>query len=356
MKSIVLTGAKKFEIQDIPKPRIQSDHDVLLKIAVVGICGSDIHYYAEGRIGDQIVTYPFTIGHECSAIVEAVGKEVTQVKPGDRISVDPTISCGQCDQCMTGRTHTCRNQKFLGCPGQISGCLSEYITMPEKCCFKVGDNISLTQAALIEPLSIGAYAVSLLKNKKPKTVGILGVGPIGLSVLLACKQAGIESIFVTDKIDHRLQEARRIGASWTGNPNLLNMGEEREVNSLDAVFECCGQQDALDQAIDILKPGGELLIVGIPESNHISFDIHLLRRKEIDIQNVRRQNGFIQTAIDWVQQGLVEIDFMATHHYDLEQVKSAFEIVKNYRDGVIKAMVFPAGIEVKPCEQERVTG
>lgn len=346
MKSIMLTGIKKLEIQDIPKPGIQSDYDVLLKIAVVGICGSDIHYYAEGRIGDQIVTYPFTIGHECSAIVEAVGQAVSQVKPGDRISVDPTISCGQCDQCMTGRTHTCLNQKFLGCPGQMSGCLSEYIIMPEKCCFKVGDNISLTQAALIEPLSIGAYAVSLLKNKNPKAVGILGVGPIGLSVLLACKQSGIESIFVTDKIDHRLQVAKSVGASWIGHPYQLYIDGKREVKSLDAVFECCGQQDALDQAVGILKPGGELLIVGIPESDRISFNIHLLRRKEIDIQNVRRQNGFVQTAIDWLQQGLVDINFMATHHYNLEQVKSAFEIVKDYRDDVIKATVYPTGIEV----------
>jgi L-iditol 2-dehydrogenase len=345
MKSIVLTGIKKFEIQDIPKPSIQSDHDVLLKIAVVGICGSDLHYYAEGRIGDQIINYPFTIGHECSAIVEAVGQAVKRVKPGDRISVDPTISCGQCDQCIAGRTHTCRNQKFLGCPGQMSGCLSEYIIMPEKCCFKVGENISLTQAALIEPLSIGAYAVSLLKNKKPKAVGILGVGPIGLSVLLACKKAGIETIFVTDKIDHRLRVARRVGASWIGKPDQLNKSDEIEVKSLDAVFECCGQHDALNQAVSVLKPGGELLVVGIPESDQVSFNIHLLRRKEIDIQNVRRQNGFVQPVIEWVQQGLVEIDFMATHHYNFEQVQDAFETVKDYRDGVIKAVVYPGGVE-----------
>ena len=264
MKSIALTGIREIGLRQIPEPQLRTDKDVLLKLAVVGVCGSDIHYYTKGHIGDQIVKYPFTMGHECSAIVAAVGKNVIRVKPGERVAVDPAVACLQCDQCLNQRLNTCRQQRFLGCPDQIEGCLCEYIVMPEENCFKIGDTMSLTQAALVEPLSIGIYAVKLLRNKTAHAIGILGSGPIGLSVLLATKLASVPTIFVTDKIDTRLQIAKQVGASWLGNPNKEDVVDLIKPNSLDAVFECCGDQQALGQAIDLLKPGGELLIVGIP--------------------------------------------------------------------------------------------
>ncbi len=339
MKSIALTGIRKLELRDVTKPQLQSDKDVLLKIAVVGVCGSDIHYYKDGRIGDQLVKYPFIVGHECSAFVEAVGKNVTRVKTGDRVAVDPAVACLQCDQCLNKKYNRCRNQRFLGCPDQMEGCLCEYIVMPEENCFKIGNSMSLTQAALVEPLSIGIYAVKLLRNHSPQSIGILGSGPIGLSVLLALNQAGISSIYATDKIDERMQIAKQVGATWVAHPDRDNVVERIQPNSLDAVFECCGDQEALDQAIELLKPGGELLIVGIPDTNRVSFDIHRLRRKEISIQNVRRQNYCIQTAIDLIENKQIDVDFMATHYFDLNRTNEAFEMVAGYKDGVIKAMI-----------------
>lgn len=339
MRSIALTGTRKLKLREIPNPQLQPDKDVLLKIAEVGVCGSDIHYYKDGRIGDQIVKYPFMVGHECSAIVEAVGKSVTRVKPGDRVAVDPAIACMGCDQCMNEKFNRCRNQRFLGCPDQMEGCLCEYIIMPAQNCFKIGDSMSLTQAALVEPLSIGIYAVELLKNKFPQAIGILGSGPIGLSVLVAAKFTGISTIFITDKIDERVQVAQNVGASWSGNPDKQDIVAIIGRNSLDAVFECCGDQQALDQAIELLKPGGELLIVGIPDSDRVSFDIHKLRRKEISIQNVRRQNHCIQTAIDLIENKQIDIDFMATHYFNFERTQEAFEMVAGYKNGIIKAMI-----------------
>jgi len=339
MKSIAFTGIQKLELRDVPEPQLQSDKDVKLKIAVVGVCGSDIHYYKDGRIGDQIVQFPFIMGHECSAIVETIGERVTRVKPGERVAVDPAIACLRCDQCLNQKFNRCRNQRFLGCPDQMEGCLCEYIIMPEQNCFKIGDSMSLAQAALAEPLSIGIYAVELLRNKVPQAIGILGSGPIGLSLLVAAKTKGISSIYVTDKIDERLQIAKQAGASWIGNPDKHDVLELIGRNSLDVVFECCGDQAALDQAIELLKPGGELLIVGIPGKNRISFDIHKLRRKEISIQNVRRQNNSIQTAIDSIQNNQIDVDFMATHFFNLENAQEAYELVEGYRDGVIKAMI-----------------
>ncbi len=342
MKFLALTGIRKLELREKPKVEIKKTTDVLLKIRSVGICGSDIHYYTKGKIGDQIIKFPFTIGHECSAIVEGIGSSVTKVRPGDRVAVEPAVSCGKCDQCLNGRRHTCLKLKFLGCPGQLEGCLSEYIVMPEENCYKIKDPMTFTQGALVEPLSIGIYSSTFLDDAKEKTIGILGSGPIGLSVLLSPRLKSVKKIFVTDKIDDRLMAAKKVGADWVGNPNVTDIvGEIKgiEPNQLDAVFECCGEQEALDQAVELLKPGGKLIIVGIPESNEITFNINKIRRKEITIQNVRRQNNCTQKAIDLIASGKINVDFMATHNFKLKDAPLAFEIVEDYRDGVIKAMI-----------------
>lgn len=148
MKSMVLTGIKAMQMIDVPKPMIANDNDVLVKMKVIGVCGSDVHYYVSGKIGSQVVKYPFPVGHEGAGVVEAVGKAVKTVKPGDRIAVEPAMPCYQCDQCLAGRPHTCRKLKFLGCPGQADGCFSEYIVMPERSCIKIPDTMSFDEAAI----------------------------------------------------------------------------------------------------------------------------------------------------------------------------------------------------------------
>src|SRR4030042_6278606 len=131
MKAMLLTDIRRMELADVPEPKIKKGTGVLLKIEMVGVCGSDVHYYETGRIGSQIVEYPFIVGHECTATVKAVGRIVSRVRAGDRVVVDPAIACNKCDQCRVGRRNTCRNLRFLGCPGQASGCLCEYIVMSQ---------------------------------------------------------------------------------------------------------------------------------------------------------------------------------------------------------------------------------
>ena len=149
MKTLVLTGIRQIEMTERPMPILKNPDDVLIRIKTVGVCGSDIHYYTQGRIGTQVVEFPFAVGYECSGIIEEVGSSVTRVKPGDLVVVDPSIHCGTCDQCLAGRPHTCRKNRFLGCPGQIDGCLSEYIVMPEFTCFTLSPKFNATTAALI---------------------------------------------------------------------------------------------------------------------------------------------------------------------------------------------------------------
>ncbi len=342
MKAAVLTGIRGMEVVEVADPVVCGPTDVSIRMAVVGVCGSDIHYYTTGRIGSQVVEFPYAVGHEGAGVVVEVGEEVTRVKPGDRIAVDPAVSCGACDQCLSGRAHTCRSLEFLGCPGQIPGCLTEYLVMPEASCYPLPDGMSFTRGALSEPLAIGVYAAHLAGDLQGKVIGILGSGPIGLCVLAAAREAGIAAAYVTDPIDARLDAARRAGAAWAGDPTAPDTEGEilkREPLGLDVVFECCGQQEALDQGIRLLKPGGKLMIVGIPEVDRVCFSIDLLRRKEICIQNVRRQEGCVPRTLDGLSSGALNVDALVTHRFPLERAGEAFDLVASYGDGVVKAMI-----------------
>ncbi len=342
MRKIVLTDINKLKMVEAEMPTIESSTDVLLKMKCIGVCGSDIHYYKTGRIGDQVVEYPFAVGHEGAAEVVRVGEDVKTLKTGDRVAIDPAMPCWECDQCKAGRPHTCRNLKFLGCPGQAEGCLSDYITMPEKSCFKIDDKLTYDHAALSEPLSVGLYAVKRSELKKGTTIGILGFGPIGMSVFFSAQSYNASKIYVTEKIEERISMAKKAGAVLTSNPKKENVVDKILSDipeSLDIVFECCGQQEALENAIDLLKPGGKLMLVGIPEFDFWQMDASKMRRKEITIINVRRQNECVEEALEMIASGKVNIDIMTTHRFSLEKTKEAFDMVADYKDGVMKAMI-----------------
>jgi len=342
MQAMKLTGLRRMEMRDVPMPTLSRETDVLIKIARVGICGSDVHYFAEGGIGSQRVAYPWAVGHEGAGVVAQVGAQVTRVKPEDRIAFDPAQPCGECDQCLAGRPHTCRALDFLGCPGQVEGCLAEYLVLPERSCYPIPDTMTFEEAAIVEPLSIGVYALTLAGLLPGAAVGILGAGPIGLSVLLPAKAQGAGRVYMTDKIDARLEMASRAGADWVGNPeteDVVAAVKAREPELLDAVFECSGKQEAMDQGVEMLKPGGRLLLIGIPNGDRVSFDINLLRRKEICIQNVRRQNNTVQRAIDVIANKEIDVNVMVTHHFPFAQTQEGFDMVADYRDGVVKAMI-----------------
>ena len=342
MKAQVLTAIGQIESIDVPTPKILNSNDVLLKLEYIGVCGSDVHYYETGRIGSQAVQFPYAVGHECTATVVDFGPDVKMLKKGEPVVVDPAISCWQCDQCKAGRPHTCKHLKFLGCPGQIEGCLSEYIVMPAECCFPTKEKISLQQGVLCEPLAIGIYAVQQSQLQADQTIAILGAGPIGLSCLAAGRVESTGEIYMTEKVPERIEIAKNAGANWVGNPDsedvvaaILN----QQPQGVDVVYECAGQQETLDQAIEILKPGGKLLMIGIPREERISFSPDRMRRKEIIIINVRRQNHCTQKAMDLITAGKIDFDSMITHIFDFNETPEAFDLVAHYRDGVLKALI-----------------
>ncbi len=342
MRAAFLTDFRRVEMDEVPLPVLETPRDVLLRVETVGVCGSDVHYYTLGRIGSQVVTFPFIVGHECAATVVRTGAEVEGLTSGQLVTIDPLVACGECDQCRSGRRHTCRNQKFLGSAGQLPGALREYLVMPAECCFPVPASLTATRAAVVEPFSIGLYAQRMAGLYPGSKVGILGSGPIGLCVLLALRAALDCKVYVTDLLDERLRVAEQCGADWTGNATRGRVVKDLlalEPEGLDVVFECAGEQDALDQGTQLLKPGGTLLIVGIPEVDRISFDINLLRRHELRLVNVRRQNECVAPAIELIASGKINLDPLVTHHFDFEETGEAFDMVAARRDGVVKAII-----------------
>jgi len=382
VKAAYFTGLRQLQIRDAPEPKLQRPDQVLLRIDRVGVCGSDVHYYLNGRIGDQILQYPATLGHECAGTVVEVGTAVDRVRPADRVAVDPAIVCGQCDQCRAGRPNTCRKLQFLGCPGEAPGAAAEYRVLPAENCFPIPQGMTLDQAVLAEPLSVGLYAVRLIGDcpnfrgagdcpdfragdcpdfraakmglsplvggNREVHLAIFGAGPIGLSVLLCAKARVPCRAYVTDLLDDRLEVARRCGADWTGNAksdDVVAAIAGQEPQGLDLVFECSGDPACIDQAQRLLTPGGTLVLVGIPPVEQVGFDPHVMRRKELTFQNVRRQIGCVAPVLGMIGRGEIDTGPLLTHHFPLERIREAFELVAGYRDGVIKAVIAlsPAG-------------
>jgi L-iditol 2-dehydrogenase len=342
MKSMMLTGIRQMEMIEVPEPVIVNRGDVKIKMSVVGVCGSDVHYFTKGKIGSQVVQYPFPVGHEGAGVVAGIGSGVTKVKPGDVVAVEPSMPCGECDQCLSGRPNTCRRLKFLGCPGQAEGCMSEYIVMPEGSCLPLHNGLNADHGVISEPLAIGIYAVKTSIPMKGKKIAVLGFGPIGMSVLLAAKAEGAEKVFVTDKIEERLAMAGKEGAFLSGNPlkeDIVKKILEKEPLGVDVVFECCGQQDAFDNGVDLLKPGGKLMVVGIPEFDKWIVVVDKTRRKEMTIQFVRRQADCTERALEMMMNKEVDVSRMATHRFHFSRAQEAFDLVADYRDGVMKAMI-----------------
>jgi len=342
MKAAVLTGVRKVEIREIPKPLIRNDDDVLLRTAVAGLCGSDLHYFLTDRIGSEAVRYPAVVGHECSAVVEAVGPAVKRFKAGDRVAVEPTISCGTCDQCRSGRPHTCRKVEFLGHPGERSGCLAEFFVMPERNLFPVSEATTMTEAMLVEPLSIALHARALAGGMPGPSIGVLGTGPIGLLLIQVLKAEGQGDVYATDRSEARVAAAATAGATWSGNPDHVDVVFEilkQKPLGLDAVFEVSGDPTAIEQAVELAKPGGWIYQVGIPLTERVSYPTARLRRKELTLRYVRRQNWCVKRGLLLIEAGHLDVAWLATHTFKIEDTGKAFATAADRTDGVLKASI-----------------
>lgn len=341
MKCAKLVDVGSVEIQEIAKPSPGPDQ-VLVQIKAVGICGSDVHYYSKGRIGAEKCRFPQTLGHESAGIIVRASS-ASGFHEGMRVAIEPALPCMQCEQCITGHYNCCPNVKFLGSPG-MPGALQEYLAVDKSQVHEIPDSMSFEEAAVLEPMGVAYHTVHLSAISPGQTVAIFGAGAVGLLTLAMFKACGAGETFIIDKLDYRLDFARRIyGADHvidvTRTDPLEYIKRQTNGRGVDIACEAAGQPETFQWTLSAARIRGMSLIVGIPEVDSIGIDPHSMRRKELLIRNVRRSNLALKPCIDMVKRGTVKISAIATHRFTLDTIKDAFETAANYRDGIIRAIV-----------------
>ncbi len=336
-----LHGIRDLRIEEAPIPKPGPD-EVLLKIASVGTCGSDVHYYLEGAIGDQMVTAPIVMGHEFSAWIAELGEEVTELTPGQLVSVEPAIPCGVCESCQHGHPNLCSDVRFCGTP-PIDGVFAEYAVMPAENCFVLPEGLTPDEGALLEPLGVAIHTVDLAHLKAGQTVAVLGAGPIGLLTAMMARVAGAAEVYMTEPLGYRRVFALETCADAVFDPHASDVVEAildtTGGRGVDVAFEAAGAAETPDQAARIACPGGKVVVVGIPSDDSMLMTASQVRRKGLTIKLVRRMKHTYPRAIRMIHHGMLDISALATHHFPLERIEDAFELVAGYRDGVLRAMI-----------------
>jgi L-iditol 2-dehydrogenase len=325
MKVLRLHAHGNLRLQNEPKP-IPVEGEVLLHIKAVGLCGSDLHWFSEGGIGDAKLENPLILGHEFAAITDS----------GERVAVDPAISCGQCEQCRNGKQNLCPQVKFAG-HGSQDGALREYMPWPQDHLYRLPDALNDADGAMLEPLGVALHALDLSELQSGMSVGVFGCGPIGLLIVQLARLSGASQIVATDKRIHRVEAARSLGAHQA---ILANAGKELSKieaatggRGVDVAFEVAGEQDAVEVSVAAALPGGKVILVGIPPDDRTSFTASMARRKGLTIKLVRRMNRTYPRAIELVARGLVDVRSLVTHHFPLEKSAEAFAVAMQ-REGL----------------------
>ncbi len=341
MKAMVTTGIQKMEMREIPKP-VPKEGQVLVKIEYCGICGSDVHFYKDGRIGDHILKDDIVLGHEVAGIVTELGEGVTQLKVGDRVALEPGIACGKCIFCKTGYYNLCSEMVFFADP-PVPGALQEYAAHPADLCFKLPDNVSTMEGALVEPLSVGLHAAGIGDVKLGQNVIILGTGCIGLVTLLACKARGAAQIAVVDLYDKRLTFAKRLGATHVINAKKCNVVEKiKEIfdgQGADVVFETAGSIVTIAQTPFLAKRGGTVVLVGQASESEVSYNFSEVMIKELTVKSVFRYRNSYPVAIAALSTGAIDVKQIVTHEFAFKDSRDAFDTVIKDAENVVKGVI-----------------
>lgn len=326
-----------------PIPTIK-DNEVLLRMDSVGICGSDVHYLVNGRIGDFVVKKPMIIGHEASGVVAKLGKSVTNLQVGDRVAIEPGVPCRTCDHCKHGKYNLCADIVFCATP-PYDGNLTRYYAHAADFCYKLPDHVTMEEGALLEPLSVGVHACRRANVGLGSNVLILGAGPIGLCTLLAAKAMGAGRILVTDLVQTRLDVAKELGATHTllVQPNANERDNVQAVHKLmgvepDRSLDCSGAPATQRLAMLATQSGGCVVMVGMgPAESTLPIVDSLVR--EIDVRGVFRYCNDYPAALAMVASGAVNVKRLVTHHFDITETAQAFETTRKGLGGAIKVMI-----------------
>ena len=341
MKTAVMTGIGKmgFEERDIPQP---ADDEVLVKLEYVGICGSDLHYYETGAIGDYVVKPPFVLGHEPGGTVVEVGKKVRHLKPGDRVALEPGKTCGHCEFCKTGRYNLCPDVVFFATP-PVDGVFQEYVAHEADLCFKLPDHVSTLEGALIEPLAVGFHAAIQGDAHLGQKAVVMGAGCIGLVSMMALKARGVSEVYVVDLMDKRLEKALELGADAVihgGREDVLERVQElTDGKGADLVIETAGTEITTRQAVHMAKKGASIVLVGYSKTGEMTLPMSLVLDKELTFKTVFRYRNIYPLAIEAVAEGKVNLKGIVTDIFDLDDIQRAMDYSVNNKADVVKAVI-----------------
>ncbi len=327
----------------MPLPADPGPNEVLIKLRSVGICGSDMHWYREGSIYGFPASYPLVLGHEPAGEVVAVGSGVSRLRPGDRVSIEPTISCGHCEFCARGQHNNCLQSQFMGSP-QLAGLLREYAVVPAHNAELVPEHFNYTQASLIEPVAVIMHMLELVQIHAGESVAILGAGPIGLLAAAVARHCGASQVLMADKLPHRIKMAQGLGATAAvpiGQFREL-VGDKTQARGVDLAIDAAGAAETINAALAVTRMGGTFVLIGIPNQVPVGVDLFSAMAKEIRIQPLKRSNHRSKPAIALLASGAIP-ESIVTHRIDVEQAPAAFQTLAEYSDGIGKlAIEFPA--------------
>ncbi len=347
MKVAVMEGIGKMGYTRRPIPTPKAD-EVLVKLEYVGICGSDMHYYETGAIGDYVVEPPFVLGHEPGGTVVEVGSNVKHLKVGDRVALEPGKICGRCEFCRQGKYNLCPDVVFFATP-PVDGVFQEYAAHEAALCFKLPDNVSTLEGALIEPLAVGFHAANQGGAHAGQTAVVMGAGCIGLVSMMALKAQGVSRVYVVDVMAKRLEKALELGAD-----GVINGKEEDAVEAVrrltggagcDLVIETAGTEITTRQAIHMTKKGAVIVLVGYSKSGEMTLPMSLALDKELTFKTVFRYRHIYPMAIDAVAAGRVNLKGIVTDIFDFEDIQNAMDRSAADKANIVKAVVRIAGEE-----------
>lgn len=351
MQAVLLHGPRDLRLERIARPDAPGPGMALLRVTAVGICGSDLHTYEDARIGDTVVAAPLILGHEFAGVVVAVGPEALDgnaapLLPGTRVAVDPAQPCGRCEMCVQGHPNLCHRLHFCGTyPDQ--GSLAEYMIMPARSCFPIPPEVDDASAAMLEPFGVALHAVDLAHLRVADNVVILGAGPIGLYILQLVRLSGAGPIFVVDQFPWRLALAERWGGvpiNFTAVDPVAAIREATGGRGVDVAIEAAWADHSIQQAAEMARLGGRLVLVGIPGPDKLEMKHSTARRKGLTIRMSRRMKHIYPRALKLVASGAVDLLGIVSHRFPLAETPAAYALNHGYHDNVVKIIVDVPGV------------
>lgn len=335
-----LLAPGKVEVFDCEMPELEPGK-VLVKMEYCGVCGSDVHFFKDGRIGRTVVNFPFVQGHECSGVVEEVGEGVSGLVKGDRIVMEPGVPCGTCEHCRSGHYNLCEKVVFMATP-PYDGAFRKYVAYPAEWCFKLPEKVSTLEAAMIEPLAIGVYSAHVGDVSNEDVVVITGMGCIGLMTLMACKARNVQKIIVSDVFENRLEKALELGADVAINAAkedvVARVKEETEGKGGSVVFEASGYPASMAQAVYLLKRGGTIVQIGTT-AEPVPYQFNELVKIEGTIKAVYRYRNMFPLCIKLIEKGDFDLSKVDPAIFDFEEIAEAFDTAINKGNEVVKCVV-----------------